>query len=87
MNSPRVKQPAWDLHGEPATLSIGAATFPDDATTLETLMAQSDAAMYSAKARGRNQVVSASGRPAQESGPTGRGKQGWRSSSPAQGQR
>jgi diguanylate cyclase (GGDEF)-like protein len=63
----------WDLPGEPATLSIGAATLPDDATTLETLMAEADAAMYSAKAGGRNQVVSASGRSAQEGrGPSSR---------------
>lgn len=39
-----------------ATMSIGIATFPDDAGTASALMAAADAAMYRAKADGKNQV-------------------------------
>jgi diguanylate cyclase (GGDEF)-like protein len=47
--------------GEPAltiSLSIGVATFPDEADTLEELMDKADLRAYEAKRRGRGQVVS-----------------------------
>jgi diguanylate cyclase (GGDEF)-like protein len=40
-----------EIHTSP---SIGIAFYPGDAATLETLLANADAAMYSAKERGRN---------------------------------
>ena len=40
-----------------ATVSIGAAIFPDDATTAEGLFRAADMAMYRAKNSGRNRVV------------------------------
>jgi diguanylate cyclase (GGDEF)-like protein len=40
-----------EIHTSP---SIGIAFYPNDATTIETLLAQADAAMYYAKQRGRN---------------------------------
>jgi diguanylate cyclase (GGDEF)-like protein len=39
-----------------ATMSVGIATFPDDALEPGALMAAADAAMYHAKAAGKNQV-------------------------------
>lgn len=39
-----------------ATMSIGVATYPDDALQPDSLMAAADAAMYNAKAAGKNQV-------------------------------
>jgi diguanylate cyclase (GGDEF)-like protein len=42
------------------TLSIGVATLPDDANSVETLSTASDAALYDAKVGGRNRIVSAS---------------------------
>jgi diguanylate cyclase (GGDEF)-like protein len=52
---------ATPLHwgeGDPIALtaSLGMASFPRDARTAETLMAEADGAMYSAKRAGRNQV-------------------------------
>ncbi|HEV3232125.1 MAG TPA: GGDEF domain-containing protein, partial [Candidatus Dormibacteraeota bacterium] len=38
------------------TISIGVATFPDDATTAEQLIARADQAAYAAKSAGRNRV-------------------------------
>jgi diguanylate cyclase (GGDEF)-like protein len=43
-------------------LSIGVAVLPDDAHTVERLIAASDAALYDAKGRGRGQVAVANGR-------------------------
>ena len=48
------------LPGGPPTLSIGLATFPDDAECVESLMAASDAALYAAKSGGRNRIATAS---------------------------
>jgi diguanylate cyclase (GGDEF)-like protein len=39
------------------TVSVGVATFPDDARVLETLLANADIALYGAKMSGRNRVV------------------------------
>jgi diguanylate cyclase (GGDEF)-like protein len=41
------------------TISIGVAAFPADARTEEALLRAADAAVYDAKARGRNRVVAA----------------------------
>ncbi len=41
----------------PATISIGMALFPADATTPEALLAASDAALYRAKREGRDRIV------------------------------
>ena len=48
----------FDCDGEvfPVTLSIGIATFPQDAKTVETLVARADAAMYRSKKSGKNKV-------------------------------
>lgn len=40
-------------------LTIGVATFPDDATTADALLASADAAMYAGKREGRGRVVAA----------------------------
>ncbi len=40
------------------TLSIGMASFPEDAREPETLVARADAALYRAKREGRNQIIS-----------------------------
>jgi diguanylate cyclase (GGDEF)-like protein len=44
------------------TISIGVAAFPTDATTDEELLEAADAAVYDAKARGRNRVSTAAAR-------------------------
>lgn len=38
------------------TISIGLATYPDDADSIQTLIGAADSAMYEAKQRGRNRV-------------------------------
>jgi diguanylate cyclase (GGDEF)-like protein len=45
----------------PVSLSLGVAAYPDDGDTAEALLAAADAALYIAKASGRNRVVA--GRP------------------------
>ncbi|MBI2799193.1 MAG: diguanylate cyclase [Gammaproteobacteria bacterium] len=50
---------ASEYHGATlsgVTTSIGIAVFPDDADTIEQLIARADAALYAAKAAGRNRV-------------------------------
>ncbi len=46
----------FDLNGQPCHVggSIGISVFPDDAQSLEQLIAQADAAMYLAKQSGKN---------------------------------
>ena len=41
------------------TISVGAATFPDAGDTPESVMRTADAALYRAKANGRNRVETA----------------------------
>jgi diguanylate cyclase (GGDEF)-like protein len=38
------------------TISVGIATYPDDADSIQTLIAKADSALYEAKHKGRNQV-------------------------------
>ncbi|MGF6770706.1 diguanylate cyclase (GGDEF)-like protein/PAS domain S-box-containing protein [Paraburkholderia sp. GAS199] len=54
---PLVRQP-HELGGValPVSCSVGVALFPDDGNDIETLMQNADAAMYQAKAAGRNLV-------------------------------
>jgi diguanylate cyclase (GGDEF)-like protein len=40
------------------TISLGISTFPEDGKTLNELLDKADAALYRAKANGRNQVIS-----------------------------
>ncbi|MFZ5788489.1 MAG: GGDEF domain-containing protein, partial [Acidobacteriota bacterium] len=42
---------------DPVTASIGVAVFPHHGSTAETLLSAADAALYRAKAAGRNCVV------------------------------
>jgi EAL domain-containing protein (putative c-di-GMP-specific phosphodiesterase class I) len=50
--------PEFDIRGQkiPIGLSVGAATYPKDATDLVTLQANADAALYRAKSDGRHMV-------------------------------
>lgn len=41
----------------PCTVSIGVASFPEDARSIEALLARADRALYEAKAAGRNRVM------------------------------
>lgn len=47
--------------GRPVTISIGIATFPKDAEDFRELLMRADAALYQAKALGRNRVVGGPG--------------------------
>jgi diguanylate cyclase (GGDEF)-like protein len=49
---PAIPQVKW-----PFTVSLGLATFSEDAATLEELIRNADIALYTAKARGKNRVV------------------------------
>ncbi len=51
-------RPGYAAHGTPLTVSIGVASYPDDATRREELLDKADWAMYLAKRRGRDQVAS-----------------------------
>lgn len=48
---------AGNLVPEGATISIGVASFPEDATNMRSLISCADTALYRAKSRGRNRVV------------------------------
>ena len=43
----------------PTTISIGVATFPDDGRVARGLVDVADAALYAAKAAGRDRIVAA----------------------------
>ncbi|HEY7508986.1 MAG TPA: diguanylate cyclase [Vicinamibacteria bacterium] len=47
------------LEGRTATASIGVSTFPEDGHGVKALVDAADAALYAAKSRGRNRVVTA----------------------------
>jgi diguanylate cyclase (GGDEF)-like protein len=52
---------AWDTNGEPVTITVsaGVASVPDDASDAHSLLERTDAALYLAKAQGRDRVVPA----------------------------
>jgi diguanylate cyclase (GGDEF)-like protein len=47
----------WLAYGPGVTLSIGVAAYPEDGATARTLLDAADAALYRAKAEGRDRVV------------------------------
>jgi diguanylate cyclase (GGDEF)-like protein len=55
-----VEYEGWSLRG---TVSLGVAAFPRHGATTDELLKAADRALYQAKARGRNQVAVAEGRP------------------------
>lgn len=50
--------------GEAVTISVGVAYLPEGSLSVETVLKESDAALYAAKARGRNCVISSAPLPA-----------------------
>ena len=56
----RIREFCAEADPEPyCTVSIGVTTNQKDSDTLETLMKRADAAMYRAKANGRNRIEAA----------------------------
>jgi diguanylate cyclase (GGDEF)-like protein len=56
----RVRKEIAELHDQPiapVSLSIGVSIFPTDGASGETLLRAADAALYQAKAQGRDRVV------------------------------
>ena len=53
----RLEAEALDAAGEPLTVSVGVASFPEDAARREELLDKADWAMYLAKRQGRNRIV------------------------------
>jgi diguanylate cyclase (GGDEF)-like protein len=49
----------WVPYGPGVTVSIGVAGYPEDAATTRSLLDSADAALYRAKAEGRDRVVAA----------------------------
>jgi diguanylate cyclase (GGDEF)-like protein len=56
------------LSSERLTVSVGVATFPEDGTTPRSLVDAADAALYAAKAEGRDRITVAGARNVKESG-------------------
>ena len=76
-NAIRANTPRSGRFGGPLTVSIGVATFPDDARGASALMERADAALYAAKAKGRDRVeVSSAGAAQPETGAAGWPAQG-----------
>jgi diguanylate cyclase (GGDEF)-like protein len=71
-NAIRAHTPRTGRFGGPLTVSIGVATFPEDARAASALMEKADAALYAAKANGRDRVeVSSAGAAPSETGAAG----------------
>jgi diguanylate cyclase (GGDEF)-like protein len=71
-NAIRANTPRSGRFGGPLTVSIGVATFPDDGRAASALMERADAALYAAKAKGRDRVeVSSAGAAQPETGAAG----------------
>jgi diguanylate cyclase (GGDEF)-like protein len=54
----RLRTAGFTANGVPLTVSIGVASYPDDANRRQDLLNRADWAMYLAKRRGRDQVAS-----------------------------
>jgi diguanylate cyclase (GGDEF)-like protein len=65
----RSRVAAETFEGGKVTVSIGLAECPPHGDTPEDLIASADAAMYQAKAAGRDRVVTASDKRAEEAAP------------------
>lgn len=64
-------RPGGTRFGGPLTVSIGVATFPEDSRSASTLMERADAALYAAKAQGRDRVALSGSDPQPETGAAG----------------
>ena len=53
----RIHDAGFEAAGRRLTVSIGVATFPEDASRREDLIDKADWAMYMAKRRGRDRVL------------------------------
>jgi len=57
----RIRAAGYTAAGAPLTMSIGVASYPDDAEHREDLLDKADQAMYLAKRRGRDRVAAFAG--------------------------